>query len=96
MVNMEMDESKKHLLMFLGALVGAGIIISTLVFPFWNLIREDVFEDTVILETVNGVCYADSIDHVPKTISDCDLPKGTNVKIKYGRDLAWATIVEIR
>lgn len=96
MVVMEMDESKKHLIIFLGAIVGIGIIIATLVFPFWNLIREDVYEETVIVGSSNGTCYAESIDGVPKTITNCDLEIGTNVKIKYGRDLAWAQIIEIR
>ena len=32
--------------------------------------------------------------NVPKTISDCTARAGDNVTIKYGRDLAWATIVE--
>ncbi len=93
---MEISESKKHMIIFLGAIAGAGIVIATLVFPFWNLIREDVYEDTTILASADGVCYADSADGVPKTISGCDVPVGTNVTIVYGKDLAWARIAEIR
>ena len=93
---MEIDESRKHLIIFLGALAGGGLVIGTLVFPFWNLIREDVYEDTVILASSDGTCYAESKDGVPKTISDCDLAEGTNVTIKYGRDLAWAQVVEVK
>lgn len=91
---MEMSESKKHTIIFLGALAGAGIIIATLVFPFWNLIREDVYEDAVILSSFDGKCYVETIDGIPKTITNCDLEEGTNVKLKYGRGLAWAKIIE--
>lgn len=90
---MEMDESKKHTIIFLGVLAGAGVIIATLVFPFWNLIREDVYEDAVILGSVEGTCYAETLDGIPKTITNCDLAEGTAVKLKYGRGLAWAEII---
>lgn len=93
---MEINESKKHMIIFLGALAGGGIVIGTLVFPFWNLIREDVYEDTVIVGSAEGTCYAESADMVPKEIEGCDLEVGTEVRIKYGRDLAWAEIVEVR
>ena len=49
----------------------AGIVLSTLVFPFWNLIREDVYEETEILSNQDGVCYVETQDNVPKTIEDC-------------------------
>ena len=92
---MEISESRKHAIIFLGALAGGGLVIGTLVFPFWNLIREDVFEDTVILANDGGTCYAESADGFPKTIEDCGLEPGTEVTIKYGRDLAWAEVVGV-
>mgnify|MGYP000606872750 CR=1 FL=1 len=67
---MELSDSRKHGLMFLAAFVTAGIVISTLVFPFWNLIREDVYEDVEILNNDNGVCYVETADLVPKTIDN--------------------------
>ncbi|MGI0010041.1 MAG: hypothetical protein ACREAE_01415, partial [Nitrosopumilaceae archaeon] len=73
---------------------GAGIIMSTVVFPFWNLIREDMFEDTVIISSSNGKCYVNTFDKIPKTIDNCNLDVGTPVKIKYGKGLAWASLVE--
>lgn len=90
---MELTDSQKYGVMFGGAFLLAGIILSTVVFPFWNLIREDVFEDTVILSNTDGTCYATTSDNIPKTIKNCDLEPGTNVKLKFGRGLAWATIV---
>ena len=90
---MELNDSKKYGLIFLGAFVAAGIAISTLVFPFWNLIREDVFEEVEILSNVDGICYVDTEDLVPKTIDNCTAQPGDKVTIKFGRDLAWAQIV---
>ena len=90
----EMKESRKHMIIIGGAFLGAGLVLSIVVFPFWNLIREDVYEQVIILANDDGVCYAESNTNVPKTISDCTARAGDNVTIKYGRDLAWATIVE--
>jgi len=64
------------------------------VFPFWNLIREDVYEEAVILTNDDGICYVETVDNIPKTIENCTLETGNKVTVKFGRDLAWATIVE--
>jgi hypothetical protein len=90
---MELNSSQKAGLVFGGAFLIAGIILSTLVFPFWHLIREDVFEDVVILTNDDGICYVDTMDNVPKTIKDCTLNPGDKITIKFGDGLAWASIV---
>ena len=90
---MELTSGAKQGLVFIGLIIAAGVVISTLVFPFWNLIREDVYEDVVILTNDNGTCYVDSADGTPKVIEYCSLNPGDEVTIKYGRDLAWATVV---
>jgi hypothetical protein len=64
-----------------------------MIFPFWHLIREDVFEDVVILSNDNGTCYVETDDNVPKIIENCELDAGDKVTIKFGKDLAWATVV---
>jgi len=46
---MQLSSSQQQGLVFGGAFLVAGIVLSTMVFPFWHLIREDVFEDVVIL-----------------------------------------------
>ena len=89
----ELSDSQKYGAIFGGALITAGLVISTLVFPFWNLIREDVFEQTEILSSSNGICYVNTEDNIPKTIENCYLESGTPVTIKFGEGLAWATIV---
>ena len=90
---MELTDSQKYGAIFGGAFVAAGLVLSILVFPFWNLIREDVFEETEILSNVDGVCYVNTSDNIPKTIKNCDLQPGTPVTVKFGEGLAWATIV---
>ena len=91
--NMELSSSQKTGLVFGGAFLVAGIVLSTMIFPFWHLIREDVFEDVVILTNDDGICYVETIDDVPKTIKDCNLNPGDKTTIKFGKDLAWASIV---
>jgi len=91
--NMELSSSQKAGLVFGGAFLVAGIVLSTMIFPFWHLIREDVFEDVVILTNDDGICYVETIDDVPKTIKDCNLNPGDKTTIKFGKDLAWASVV---
>ncbi len=91
---MELSDSKRYTLMFGGALVAAAIVLSTVVFPFWNLIREEVTEEVEILRSSNNVCYVETSDNIPKTIKNCDLDPGTKVTIKFGEGLAWAEIVQ--
>ena len=91
--SMEMHDSKKHGLTFLAAFVAAGLVISIVVFPFWNLIRADVYEDVEILLNERGKCYVDTSDNIPKTIDNCNHSIGDVVTIKYGEGLAYAEIV---
>ncbi len=91
---MELSSSQKTSLIFVGAFLTAGIVLSTMVFPFWNLIREDVYEEVTILTNDKGVCYVETTDTIPKTIEDCTLNSGDVTMIKFGKGLAWATIVE--
>jgi hypothetical protein len=90
----ELTDSQKYGAIFGGAFVLAGLILATIVFPFWNLIREDVFEESEILSSNDGICYVNTIDNIPKTIKNCYLEKGSKVTVKYGEGLAWATVVE--
>jgi len=94
-VTVELSSSQKLGLVFGGAFVVAAIVMSTMVFPFWNLIREDVFENVVILNNDQGTCYVETNDSIPKIIENCDLQAGDKATIKFGKGLAWATIVEV-
>jgi hypothetical protein len=90
---MKLSSSQQQALVFVGAFLTAGIVLSTMVFPFWHLIREDIFEDVIILANDSGTCYVETIDASPKIIENCELSAGDEVTIKFGKDLAWATIV---
>ena len=89
----EMNDSKKHALMFLFTFIAAAVILGTVIFPFWNLIREDVDEEVEILLNERDKCYVDTADNIPKTIDNCIHKIGDIVTIKYGKDLAYAEIV---
>ena len=52
---MKLSSSQQQGLVFVCAFLAVGIVLSTMVFPFWHLIREDVFEDVVILNNDNGI-----------------------------------------
>ena len=91
---MEFSSSQKTGLVFAGTFLTAGIILSTMVFPFWNLIRDDVYEDVTILTNDKGVCYVETSDAIPKIIENCTLQSGDITTVKFGEGLAWATIVE--
>ena len=90
---MNLSSSQQQGLVFGGAFLVAGIVLSTIIFPFWHLIREDVFEDVIILSNDDGTCYVETSDNVPKLIENCQLNEGDKVIIKFGKGLAWATIV---
>ena len=90
---MELSDGQKYAIVFLGSLAVAGIVLSTLVFPFWTFIREDVTEEVEIFRSVNGNCYVDTSDKIPKTIENCNLKEGTKETITYEHGLPWATIV---
>ena len=91
---MELSHSQKLALGFGGCFIVAGIILSTIVFPFWNFIRDDIYEEVVILNNDDGVCHVETLDNIPKTIDNCSLEKGDKTTIKFGEGLAWATVVE--
>ena len=90
---MELSDGQKYAIVFLGSLAVAGVVLSTLVFPFWNFIREDITEEVEIFGSADCNCYVDTPDGIPKTIENCNLKEGTLVTITYGHGLPWAKIV---
>ena len=91
---MELSDGQKYGAIFGGALIAAGLVLATVVFPFWNLIRDDVFEEVEILSNSDGICYVETLDNIPKTIENCNAQPGDVVTIKYGEGLAWAKIAD--
>ena len=90
---MELSDGQKYAIVFLGSLVVAVIVLSTLVFPFWNFIRENITEEVEIFQSAGGNCYVDTADKIPKTIENCNLKEGTLVTINYEHGLPLAKIV---
>ena len=73
---MELSDGQKYAIMFLGSLAVAGVVLSTLVFPFWNFIREDITEEVEIFQSADGNCYVDTIDGIPKLLKTVILNLG--------------------
>ena len=64
---LELSDGQKYAIVFLGSLAVAGIVLGTLVFPFWNFIREDITEEVEIFSSADGNCYVDTLDAVSYT-----------------------------
>ena len=90
---MELTDGQRYGAIFGGAFVVAGLVLATVVFPFWNLIRDDVTEQAVILSNEDGVCFVETSDNIPKTIDGCEASPGDTVVVRFGEGLAWATVV---
>lgn len=90
----EMSFGRKYGLIFGGIILIAGVVLATAVFPFWNLIRDDIYEDVVIMSSNDGICVADTSDNIPKHIEDCTAAAGDTVTIRYGEGLAWAKVAD--
>ena len=88
----ELTDGTKQTMIFLGAFAAAAIVIGTVVFPFWNFIREEIIEDVEIFESANGKCYVNTSDGIPKTIDNCNIPSGTDVTVKYSDRMPKAVI----
>ena len=88
------NDSNRQLFYFGLIIVSIGVVMATVVFPFWNLIREDIFEEAEILSNDDGICYVTTSDEIPKTIVNCIVAPGDVVNVKYGHGLAWAKIVQ--
>jgi len=93
LILVQLSESQKYGALFGGIIITIGLVISTVVLPFWNFIREDVFEEVEILLNDNGRCYVNTSDEIPKTIDECTAQIGDKVTIKFGQGLPRAEIV---
>jgi len=51
-----------------------------------NTVKNLIYIEDLIKSKVND-------DNVPKIIENCELDSGDKVTIKFGKDLAWATVV---
>jgi len=66
-----------------GAIIGAIIIMSTIVFPFWNLIPTMVTEKLRVVYVEAGKCTAETKDGYIIRNIPCDAKIGDNITASY-------------
>jgi hypothetical protein len=70
-------------LLAVGAIAGAIIIMTTMVFPFWNLIPSMVTEQVKVVDIENGKCTVQTNDgYIIHNIS-CNAKIGDNITATY-------------
>jgi len=71
-------------LMVFGAIAAAVIIMSTIVFPFWNLFPRMVTEKVkVVYVDETGRCTVETSDGLVVTIPPCNAKAGDNITATY-------------
>ncbi len=70
-------------LMILGGIAAAVIIMSTIVFPFWNLIPTMVTEKLHVVYVEDGKCTAETNDGYIIRNIPCDAKVGDNITASY-------------
>jgi hypothetical protein len=70
-------------LLAVGAIAAAIIVMSTIVFPFWNLIPNMVTEKLKVVYVDNGKCTAETNDgYIIRNLS-CNAKIGDNITASY-------------
>lgn len=94
---MAFEGTSTRSLMILFGIIAAGamIFMAIVVFPATNLVRATVTEEATVIESSGGKCIVDTKDTAlsSKTISGCDMPIGSKVKVNYQKGLVSAQIV---
>jgi len=70
-------------LLAVGAIVGAILVMSTIVFPFWNLIPNMVTEKLRVVYVEAGKCTAETSDGYVIRNIPCDAKIGDNITASY-------------
>ena len=69
--------------MILGGIAAAVIVMSTIIFPFWNLIPDMVTEKVRVVYVENGKCTAETNDGYIIRNIPCDAKVGDNITASY-------------
>lgn len=69
--------------MILGGIAAAVIVMSTIIFPFWNLIPDMVTEKLRVVYVENGKCTAETNDGYVIRNIPCDAKVGDNITASY-------------
>ena len=70
-------------LLAIGAIGGAILIMTTLVFPFWNLIPSMVTEQMKVVYVEDGKCTAQTVDGYIIRNIPCTAKVGDNITASY-------------
>ncbi len=69
--------------MIFGGIAAAVIVMSTIIFPFWNLIPDMVTEKLKVVYVENGKCTAETSDGYIIRNIPCDAKVGDNITASY-------------
>ncbi|MGI0047050.1 MAG: hypothetical protein ACREBB_07675 [Nitrosotalea sp.] len=70
-------------LLILGGIVAAVVVMTTLVFPFWNLIPSMVTETVTVKAIDQSGCHVETHDHFVVKIPPCNAQPGQNITATF-------------
>ena len=70
-------------LLIFGGIAAAIVVMTTLVFPFWNLIPANVTEQVTVKATDESGCYVETQDHFVVHIPPCHAKPGDNITATF-------------
>lgn len=70
-------------LLILGGIAAAVVIMTTAVFPFWNLIPHMVTEEVTVRSSDQSGCYVETSDHFVIKIPPCNAKPGQNITATF-------------
>ncbi len=70
-------------LMVFGGIAAAIVIMTTLVFPFWNLIPNTVSETVTVRQVDSSGCWVETKDHFVIHVPPCNAQPGQNVTATF-------------
>ncbi|MDE1765329.1 MAG: hypothetical protein KGI27_03525 [Thaumarchaeota archaeon] len=69
--------------MIFGGIAAAIAVMTTLVFPFWNLIPSTVTEVVTVKAVDQSGCYVETKDHFVVKIPPCNAQPGQNITASF-------------
>ncbi|MGI0087495.1 MAG: hypothetical protein ACREBI_06005 [Nitrosotalea sp.] len=70
-------------LLIFGGIAAAIAIMTTAVFPFWNLIPNTVTEEVTVRSADQNGCYVETHDHFVIKIPPCNAQPGQNITATF-------------
>ena len=70
-------------IMIFGGIAAAIAVMTTLVFPFWNLIPNTVTETVTVREVDSSGCWVETQDHFVVHVPPCHAQPGDNVTATF-------------